>query len=509
MKNILFIMTDQQRADQNGITGNFETPTIDALSAFARFDCCTVNPICTPARCALLTGRYPRQVGMVTMSGDLDYQIPTMPQALQRAGYITYGIGKFHFMQTWPWGTPRGAGWDFLKNEEAMHRFGFDFVWETAGKQQMLQNYDHYCAYLEQKGLLEKYRDFIIQSGGGNGDTADHNYDQALPFPFDEEDYVDCVTGRVAREQLQAHDASKPFYMFVSFCGPHKPYDPPKRYMDMFPVLRSDDFVLEPGQALTQEQKETIYRQRRASRAMLKLIDDQIASLLAVLEERGFSSDTLVVFTSDHGDMLGDHFLIQKGVPWKQSVMVPLAIRMPGAKPLGDTQALVELTDVTATILDYAELDAQQALSRSWPAYNDRIPGRSLLPILRAEAKAVRDFVFSESDFTEERDGVHLSMSREEYRKIRGAGRDTAWQMICCRDYKYVKYLGYDAPGAYHEELYDLRADPDELINRASDSQYSAWLTEARDRLMYVLDIYQPAQKTWTDSRLQQMRHDQ
>ena len=505
LKNILFIMTDQQRADQIGI--NVDTPNLDALARSSSFPCVTVNPICTPARCALLTGRYPRQIGMVTMSGDLDYQIPTMPQALQKAGYTTYGIGKFHFMQTWPWGTVRGEGWDFLKNEVNMHKFGFDYVWETAGKQQIIQNYDHYCAYLDKKGLYDGYLDFILESGGGNGDTANHNYDQTKPFPYAEEDYVDSVTGRIACEKLEAHPEDKPFYMFVSFCGPHKPYDPPKRYMDLYPIERIDNFVLEEGQTLSEEEKEVVYRERRASKAMLKLIDDQVGKLLSILRKRGMLDNTLIVFTSDHGDMLGDHYLIQKGVPWRQAIMVPLAISLPGIAERGAIDALVELTDVTATILDYAGLDPVAALSRPWPAYNNRIPSRSLLPVLRGKVRGVRDFVFSESDFTEERNGVYCSYTKEEYQQIRGKGRDTAWQMIQSATHKYVKYLNYDMPGAYHEELYNLTVDPDELRNVVDDPAEAAQLKLARDRLMFVLDSYPPAQKTWTDSRLGETKH--
>ncbi|MEG2624250.1 MAG: sulfatase-like hydrolase/transferase, partial [Clostridia bacterium] len=364
MKNILFVMTDQQRADQTGYAGVYDTPNLDAIGRAARFDCCSGNPICSPARSSLLTGRYARQVGMVTMSGDLDYQIPTMPQALQKAGYTTYGVGKFHFLQTWPWGTERGEGWDFLENEVTMKRFGFDFIWETAGKQQIIQNYDHYCAYLDEKGLLDGYRDFILESGGANGDTANHNYDRTGPFPYDMSDYVDVVTGRIARQKLENHPADKPFYMFLSFCGPHKPYDPPREYLDRYNIERNDNFVLEEGQILTEDEKEAIYRERRAAKAMLKLIDDQVGLVLDVLDRRGMRENTLLVFASDHGDMLGDHCLIQKGVPWKQSVMVPLHMALPGAQAVGDTGALVEQTDVTATMLDYAGQDPVMALTR-------------------------------------------------------------------------------------------------------------------------------------------------
>ena len=107
-----------------------------------------------------------------------------------------------------------------------------------------------------------------------------HNYDKALPWPFDEEDYIDVVTGRVAREQLRDHPADQPFYMKVSFCGPHKPYDAPQRYLDMFPLEREDDFLLPEGQQITPADKEALWRQRRSSKAMIKLIDDQIGLIL-------------------------------------------------------------------------------------------------------------------------------------------------------------------------------------------------------------------------------------
>jgi len=152
-------------------------------------------------------------------------------------------------------------------------------------------------------------------------------------------------------------------------------------------------------------------------------------------------------------------------------------------------------------------LDPVKALSRSWPAYNALIPGRSLLPLIRGEVSTFRDFVFSESDFTEERAGVYCSYTREEYQKIRGAGRWTAWQMVQSSTHKYIKYLGYEAPGAYHEELYNLEKDPNELRNVASDPTEREALMLARERLMFILDSYPPAQKTWTDTKLLQTRH--
>ena len=106
---------------------------------------------------------------------------------------------------------------DPVAGEQDEKSYGYDFIWETAGKQQVVSNYCFYGDYLAKKGMLEQVRDFFSQSGGKNGDVANHNYDKAQAWPFDEEDYIDVVTGRVAREQLRAHPAELPFYMMVSF----------------------------------------------------------------------------------------------------------------------------------------------------------------------------------------------------------------------------------------------------------------------------------------------------
>ena len=112
-KNILLFMTDQQRADQVGYGGcDGLTPNIDRIASHAWFSGCqTTDPICTPARTSLITGRYCRQIGTLTMAGDLFPQIPTFMQALQRSGYTTYGIGKFHYLQTYPWSRPGATAW--------------------------------------------------------------------------------------------------------------------------------------------------------------------------------------------------------------------------------------------------------------------------------------------------------------------------------------------------------------------------------------------------------------
>ncbi len=498
-KNILLFMTDQQRADYVGYIpgGKAVMPTLDKIAGHAYFTCCqSTNPICTPARTSLITGRYSRQIGTLTMSGDLYPQIPTFMQALRNAGYRSYGIGKYHYLQTAPWDVGRGNGMRQFDQAGSMRDFGYDFVWESAGKQQLVTSHCFYAEYLRERGLLEDVRDFYQRSGGGNGDTADHNYDQANPWPFSEEDYIDVVTARVACDALRVHDADTPFYMMVSFCGPHKPYDAPSRYLDMFPLEREDDFIPQDGtRTMTAEQKETLYRQRRSAKAMLRLIDDQMARVLDVLAQRGMLDETMIIFTSDHGDMLGDHFMIQKGCPWRAALNVPLAVSVPGLAPVGECASPVELSDIAATILDYAGLDAHAALSRSWPAYNDVIPSRSLMPVLCGEKAAIRSFTYSERDFTEERGPDATAQGIVQNRG--GAGRSNAWQCITTAATKYIKYLGYGPEERPVEEFYDLLHDPHERDNLIADPQRREEIEQARLRVMYVLDHYPPAQKCW------------
>ncbi len=472
-KNILLIMTDQHRADYVGYSGSgkVQTPNIDRIAEGMRFTCCqTVNPICTPARTALLTGRYSHQIGTLSMAGDLSREIRTFPQALQEAGYHTMASGKLHYLQTWPWSTPRCRALDLVALKEEMRGFGFDQLWETAGKQLMLKNYCDYSAYLEGKGLLETYLD-AVEAAGDNQDTPDFTEDQGLPSVVDEADYVDVLTADHTLAQLRGRPKDAPFFALCSFCSPHKPFDPPQRYLDRVPYEEVDDFIPGPGERqLTQAEKEQLYRKRRAYKAMILLLDDQVGRLLAYLEKEALLEETVVIFTSDHGEMLGDHFRIQKAIAYREACTVPLAIRHPDYLTGSVCASPVELTDVTATILEAAGLSAE-SLRKPWPAYNGTPPARSLMPIITGERGAIREFSFSECN--------------------------GEWQMLQTAAMKYVKHLRTPNALARREELYDLRTDPDERVNVVEDPRYAADLDWFRLQREYLIDTTQPAQTTW------------
>jgi arylsulfatase A-like enzyme len=472
-KNIILLMTDQQRLDHVSYHGfgRMATPNIDRIAESVGFtNCVSVNPVCTPARCALLTGKYTHQIGMTAMSGDLSLQHPTYPRALQTQGYKTYGIGKFHWLQGWKFGCPIGQGHPLTSIKDDIRKFGFDEVWEASGKQLVSRNYCDYAEHLDRQGLLEAYRAFNDRSGK-NGNEAETQNFTGEPFPFGEHNYMDIVIGDKIAEAIEHRPDDTPFFIFGSFVGPHPPYDPPQSYLDKVPYEEIDDFVPGPKGPISDEAKKRLYKMRRAYKAMIAIIDEQIGRILAKLEDAGILEDTVILFTADHGEMMGDHGRVQKQSPYHASAVVPTAIRHPDYLHGKLNASPVELTDLTATILDVAGIDPQQGLSKDWPAFHDRVPCRSLLPIVAGEVERVRDYAFSECF--------------------------GGWQMIQSERYKYVRSLQYDDPDRVPEQLFDLQQDPLELVNVIDQPAYAeaaAWCRRRRD---FVLDRTPSAQLRW------------
>ncbi|MCD8481436.1 MAG: sulfatase-like hydrolase/transferase [Verrucomicrobia bacterium] len=215
--NIVFLMTDQQRNDHVGWSerARIATPHMDRIAEGCAFQrCLTANPLCMPARCALLTGRYTRQIHALQMSGDLNRDIPTYAQALQKAGYTTHAIGKLHFTQTWRWGRGRGRGLNLHGMNEALKQYGFDHLWEACGKQLALSNFCDYGAQLAALGLLDTFREHVASRGPNTVSAADARF-TGEPWPFAEELYPDIVIGDKivdAIRQAPAGPDAKPFF---------------------------------------------------------------------------------------------------------------------------------------------------------------------------------------------------------------------------------------------------------------------------------------------------------
>ncbi len=474
-KNVILIMADEWRADYVGYSGSgkVETPNIDRIAQGIGFSCCqSSNPICAPARTSLITGRYSHQIGTLAMYGDLDPTIPTFMQVLQKHGYYTAAAGKLHYLATWAGNTPRGKVLDLTALKEEMKRFGFDDLWESAGKQLMLRNFCDYGKHLEQLGVREEYLDFIEESLEGEEGIV-HREKAVSPTFLREEDYIDVVTADRALEFLEKRPKEKPFYLFASFCGPHMPFDPPKRWIEQVPYEEADDFIEDVP--LTPEQKEGLWKKRRNYKAMIRLIDAQVGRIFSYLEKEGILEDTVIMFTSDHGEMLGDHGRLGKAVAWKESSTIPLVIRHPDYLDARICKTPVSLVDVAATVLDCAGIDAD-ALKGQGLAFSGQIPSRSLLPVVRGETERVREYSFTESG--------------------------SKWQMLETEEWKYVFWFAASQPDLPVEELYHKPCDPREQSNLAADGKHEEILEWFRRRRMWELDHSQAIQTIWAPLHL-------
>ena len=450
-KNIILFMTDELRGDYVGYSGSgrIETPNIDRIAEGCDFSCCqSTNPICAPARTSLITGRYPHQIGTLAIYGDLNVTIPTYMQVLQKHGYYTMGAGKLHYLATWTAGTPRGKILNLVELKEEMKKFGFDRLWESAGKQLMLRNFCDYGEYLEEKNLLEPYLDFVEESLEGEEGIV-HKEEATRPSLLPEQDYIDVVTAEKSLEMLKNRPKDRPFYLFTSFCGPHMPFDPPREWLEREPYEETDDFI--EDEPRTVEQKKGLWKKRRNYRAMIRLIDA-------------------------HGEMLGDHNRMGKAVPYKEACTVPLAICHPdfgaGQKYAGP----VSLLDVAATILDSAGIPVSE-LEGQKLAFSSQIPAKSLLPILRKETDCIREYSFSESGWN--------------------------WQMLETEEWKYVFRCEESDPDDLVEELYHKKCDPHEQHNLEGEPERETLLEWFRRRRSYELDHTLPIQTVWAPLHLE------
>ena len=475
-KNIILFMTDEHRDDYVGYCnqGKIQTPGMDRIAEGCWFSSCqTSNPICAPARTALVTGRYPHQIGTLAMFGDLHPQIPTFMHGLREEGYYTAASGKLHFLAPWGMNTPQGKIVDLVALKEQIKEYGYDDLWECAGKQLMLRNYCDYSEHLERKNLLNPYLQFVNDTKEGEeGIPTSPNAVQPSILPT--EDYVDILTADKALEFLKNRPAEKPFYLFVSFCGPHMPFDPPKEWMDRVPYEEIDDFT--PGEIpLTVEEKKSLWKKRQAYKAMILLIDSQILRILDYLEEETLMEDTILMLTSDHGEMLGDHRLTGKAVAFRESSTVPLAIRHPDYLKGICCESPVSNIDLAATILDAAGIGAERLTGKGL-AYSSRYAARSLLPIIRGEAETVREFSFTEF------------------------GKQ--WQMLQTKEWKYIKRIDTTSPEERKEQLYYLSSDPKECYNVAEEEENQDILEWFRRRREFLLDNTQAIQTCWAPVNL-------
>jgi arylsulfatase len=441
--NILLLMADQWRGDALGANGNdaIRTPHLDRLAAqgvtFAAAYSST--PSCTPARAGLLTGLAPWHHGMLGYGRVRERYTCEIPQALGAAGYHTSGVGKMH------WAPQR-----------ALHGFDGTLLDESSR--------------VESPGFVSDYRQWFARiSDGADPDATglDWNGYEARPYVHPEAWHPTAWTGQTAIDLINSYSGDAPFFFKVSFARPHSPYDPPPRFWDLYdedamppPVVGKwaarYAAVGDPVPANTWHGDLGLAQARRSRRGYygsIAFIDEQIGRILQTLRDRGLYENTLILFTSDHGDMLGDHHLWRKTYPYEGSTRIPMVLRWPAPMGMdgrrGQTATEpVELRDVLPTFLDAADAPIPEFLD-----------GASLLQLVRDEAAGWRPYL----------DLEHCACY---------AG-DDGWTALTDGEWKYISHAGVGC-----EQLFHLRDDPGERHDLAGDAAHRETLALWRSRMV-------------------------
>lgn len=448
--NILFITTDYTRGvDMPTVGAPFiQMPTVEKWSqegaVFTRHS--SVSPICMPARATIVTGAYPHTHNLwdnTSISVKKEGQ-PFLITELKKQGYTTVGIGKMHFH-------PFKADYDY------------DYRVTLEGKDRNYRD-DDYEAYLAEHGSSRqaiknaKHKDPNIPPGMGYFD-----------WDLDEKLHPDAFVGIKTREAIQKDVLKKdnPWFMWVSFTGPHNPWNAPKRYASIYREMEDlpeADFtkgeidqkpidytrhrygygggLMQHHDTLTAtEQKDLRRKVRAAHYGMLSYIDEQLAQVVAELEKKDLLKNTIIVFSADHGSALFDNEMLHKGSPFPTQSIVPFIVWYPGFVKPGKRDNFSSHADVYATFLELAGIE--------------NIPqteGSSLVPMLRSPKTEIHDCVVIESAM------VTSIMTKD-------------WLMG-------VHHISKEI------ELYDLWQDPMCHYNLAGEEGYQTIIEDLRGRLV-------------------------
>ena len=360
--NILFIMADQFRFDYLGCAGGrfIRTPNIDALADRGyRFSTCTTpSPTCGPARMSLATGMMPHRLGALDNHAFLPRRFPTYYQAFRDNGYRTGIIGKLDLAKPDHYNGRYG-------DRPLVYSWGFTHPEECEGKQHAGSSptpIGPYTHHLHERGLLETFHeDYLARKKAPSSWVNGGCKDSALPTDAFEDAYI----GRRSAEWIRSIPDDFPWYLQMSFVGPHNPFDPPTEYADRYresamphPIRDTmggkPEWVKKDVVGATEDQ---IAVSRRQYCAAIELIDDQIGAVMKALRERNMDENTYIVFTADHGEMLGDHGLFGKHTSYEPSLRVPLIVAGPGIDKGERSDALVEMQDTHATLCELIGID--------------------------------------------------------------------------------------------------------------------------------------------------------
>ena len=425
--NILFFFPDQHRFDWLGLNPDLpaRTPNLDALAGrgvrFANAIC--PSPLCAPSRACLASGREYDRCGVAANGQNYPIEQTTFYRLLRESGYYVTGCGKFDLAKpAKSWGRD---GKQIAGGKDNLKLWGFSDGIDNGGKHDGVGAYRRktvgpYMAFLEGRNLaMVHVNDF----------AGRHNYKGTEPTALPDDAYVDNWIAQNGLDLIGQAPKGKPWFLQINFNGPHEPMDITKRMKDKW---KGVEFPPPNGSANIGARKHNEIRQNYS--AMIENIDRWLGIYIEELKKRGEYENTLIVYSSDHGEMLGDKDRWAKSVPWQPSVGVPLIIGGPGVSRGKVHEDPTTTMDLAATFVDYAGLPA--------PAQMD---SRSLKPLLEGKI--------------------------DEHRKLVRSGLGS-WRLVFDGRYKLIKYLGGQAkkksdknkadvkPSKERLLLFDLKEDP-------------------------------------------------
>jgi uncharacterized sulfatase len=472
-KNLLFILTDQQPVSTLGCYGNALNPTphLDRLAETGtRFTNFYIGAFpCSPSRASMLTGCYPQKHGVTTNNVMLSDDLPSLGFLMRGAGRSTAYFGKSHLKgymyRNVPWRKPFEGRWFYRRVPEEngfvyeqvegglgedLPQLGFE-TWAGGWKQ--------YHKYLEEVGLghlLESRPKPGNHNDLPSGPNTEHRY-SLIPADSHMASFLAQNAEQFIRRQ---GGSSQPFCLVLSFYGPHLPVAPPKPWntkysLDLCP-LSSNHFDLLEGKPTHQRTNSVCYKLPEWSEEQFKdyirryygycaYIDSQIGRVLTALTESGLDENTIVIFTSDHGDMLTAHGMVYKmnRCGYQELANVPLILRVPGVTKFGSVvRSLTSSVDILPTLIELFDLPQTEGLQ-----------GRSFAKVLKWPQASFRDRIF-----------IHWSNNSF-------VTFDGRW--------KYALHWKDNV-----DELYDLKDDPGELHNLWSDLSFREMAEQQRKSII-------------------------
>ena len=441
--NIVFIITDQQRHDTVGALGydHMITPHLDALArdGLAFTHMYATSPCCSPSRASLFSGLYPHNTGVLRND---DKWVYTWVPLLAEAGYRCVNVGKMH---TSPFEAPLGFHErHVVENKDRAHPKLPYFL-------------DNWDKALWAGGYVKPTRETYCERPDYNERLG------AFVWELPEKMHPDVFVAQSAVHWLETYDGDEPFFLEIGIPGPHPPYDPTPEALALYDgkelpeAIRGYDLDKQPSALrklrenhiendhdavvhLADPSDAQLRRQRAHYYANITMIDEQLGALREALEARGVAENTVIIFTSDHGDSLNDHGHSQKWNMFEPSVRVPAIVHSPTIdKPGRKIDDLTALFDFGPTILELAGVSPPE-----W------MEAKSLTPYFHGGTDSSRVAVFSElADDMVQEHCEFMTMIRED-------------------DWKLVYFLNSD-----EGQLFDLSRDPDEMLNLWDDPDYS------------------------------------